>query len=79
MHGGIDGFLQNLFFLRCAMNNGVDTVKDCFVRGVQEFELPLRVRCHIEGENVDVAQFLWSQPNWSQEFGNVNRKKSVHE
>ena len=78
MHGGIDGFSRIPVFLRCATNNRADTVKDCFVQAVQEFGLPLRVRCDMGGENVDVAQFMWSQPNRSQEFGTMLIGKSVH-
>ena len=38
--------------IRCATNNRVETVKDCFVQAAQKFGLPLRVRCDKEGENV---------------------------
>ena len=75
---GIDGFSRIPVFLRCSTNNRAETVKDCFVDAVQEYSLPLRVRCDMGGENVDVAQFMWSQPNRSQEFGTVLIGKSVH-
>ena len=78
MHGGIDGFSRIPVFLRCATNNRAETVKDSFVQAVQEFGLPLRVRCDKGGENVDVAQFMWSLPNRSQEFGSILMGKSVH-
>ena len=78
MHGGIDGFSRIPVYLKCSTNNRAETVKDYFVEAVQEYGLPLRIRCDMGGENVHVAQFMWSQPNRSQDWGTVLMGKSVH-
>lgn len=78
VHGGIDGFSQIPVYLKCSTNNRAETVKDYFVEAVQEYGLPLRIRCDMGGENVHVAQFMWSQPNRSQDWGTVLMGKSVH-
>ena len=49
VHGGIDGFSQIPVYLKCSTNNRAETVKDYFVEAVQEYGLPLRIRCDMGG------------------------------
>lgn len=58
VHGGIDRFSRILVYLKCSTSNHAETVKDYFVKAVQEYGLPLRIRCDMGGENVHVAQFM---------------------
>lgn len=60
VHGGIDGFSRIPVYLKCSTNNRAETVKDYFVEAIQEYGLPLRIRCDMGGENVHVAQFMWN-------------------
>ena len=62
IHGGIDGFLRLIVFVKCSTNNLASTVLDCFVQAVRSFGLPLRVRSDKGGENVDVARYMLSHP-----------------
>ena len=63
-------------YLQCSVNNAAATVLKCFTSAVESYGLPLRVRSDMGGENVGVAQFMWSQPNRGQ--STVIMGRSVH-
>lgn len=62
IHGGIDGFSQLITFLEVAPNNKSDTVLAAFLKAVDEFGLPSRVRMDRGSENVKVASFMIGHP-----------------
>ena len=78
IHGGIDGFSRLPVFLKCSNNNKADTVLGCFVEAVSYYGLPLRVRCDRGGENIRVAEYMWSQPNRGSDTTSVIMGRSVH-
>jgi hypothetical protein len=58
IHGGIDGFSRLIVYLQSSNNNYATTVKQNFVKAVQKYGLPRRVRSDKGGENVDVCRFM---------------------
>ncbi|CAC5367459.1 unnamed protein product [Mytilus coruscus] len=59
--GGVDGFSRMTMFLKCCDNNTSQTVLNCFLSGVANFGVPLRVRSDKGLENVSVADFMLSE------------------
>ncbi|CAC5389517.1 unnamed protein product [Mytilus coruscus] len=74
--GGIDGFSRFITFLRCIDNNKAETVASCFLEGVNEFGLPLRVRSDKGMENSKVADFMIERRGANR--GSMIVGKSVH-
>lgn len=62
-HGCIDGFSRLPLYLHASTNNRAQTVLDCFLKAVQQYGLPSRVRCDKGGENVDVSHFMLCHPS----------------
>lgn len=58
MHGCVDGFSRTIIYLRCISNNRASSVLSLFLEGIDNFGLPLRVRCDHGMENVLVARFM---------------------
>ena len=56
--GVIDGFSRLPVVLDCTTNNKAVTVKNSFIKGVEEYGLPLRVRSDKGLENVLVADYM---------------------
>ena len=59
--GVIDGFSRLPVALTCTNNNKAETVLTCFLDGVKEYGVPLRVRSDMGLENVLVADYLISR------------------
>ena len=62
MHGGIDGFSRLPVYVFASSNNKSATVLSVFRKAVEEYGLPLRVRCDKGGENYDVGWFMLNHP-----------------
>ena len=58
IHGGIDGFSRLIVFLKCSTNNCCETVEECFLSAVEQYEWPSRVRTDNGGENTRVWQLM---------------------
>ena len=56
--GGVDGFSRMVMFLKCSDNNTSKTGLNCFLSGVANFGIPLRLRSDQGLENVSVADFM---------------------
>ena len=57
-HGGIDGYSRLIVYLKCAGNIRATTVYESFLKAVQRYHLPSRVRSDQGGENILVAQHM---------------------
>ena len=54
-HGGIDGYSRIVVYLECGSNNKARTVYDLFLKAVQQYGLPSRVRSDQGRENYLIA------------------------
>ncbi|CAB3994770.1 PREDICTED: uncharacterized protein LOC107346750 [Paramuricea clavata] len=78
IHGGIDGYSRMIVFLKANPNNTAATVFGVFVRAVERFGLPSRVRTDKGGENVDIARYMLSHPLRGPDRGSHLTGRSVH-
>lgn len=58
IHGAIDGFSRLVTFLEASNNNRSSTVMEKFVKAVDQYGVPSRVRCDQGGENNAVCLFI---------------------
>ena len=58
IHGGIDGFSRLIVFLKCSTNNRSETVEQCFISAIEQYQWPSRVRTDHGGENTRVWQLM---------------------
>jgi hypothetical protein len=61
IHGGIDGFSRLPVFLKISNNNRAETVLRAFIKAVEEYGLPRRVRSDKGSENILVAEYMFHQ------------------
>ena len=57
-HGAIDGYSRLVLYLKCSANKTASTVYESFLKAIQRYGLPSRIRCDQGGENVKVAQHM---------------------
>ena len=57
-HGCIDGYSRLVVYLKASMNNRASTVYEHFLKAVQQFGLPSRIRCDQGVENILVAEHM---------------------
>ena len=76
VHGCVDGFTRIPVYLSCSTNNKASAVLGCFLDAVAQWELPSRVRCDREGENIDVVRYMLERQGTDR--GSPLVGKSVH-
>ena len=74
--GGVDGFSRLVTFLECTNNNKAKTLLDCFLKGVDSFGVPLRVRSDLGLENSLIAEFMIKHRGCNR--GSMLTGKSTH-
>ena len=57
-HGCIDGYSRVITFLHCSTNNRASTVYKLFIKSIQKYGLPSRMRSDQGRENVMIAQYM---------------------
>ena len=78
IHGGIDGFSRSIAYLRCCLNNKVETVLALFLDPSERFGLPSHVRSDFGTENVDVATCMLQHPQRGINRGSMITGRRVH-
>ena len=58
IHGGVDGFSRTIVYLACSTNNTSHTVLHLFLRSMQIYKCPRRIRSDHGTENVAVARWM---------------------
>eukprot|EP00112_Aurelia_sp_Birch-Aquarium-sp1_P016476 Seg3739.2 transcript_id=Seg3739.2/GoldUCD/mRNA.D3Y31 product="hypothetical protein" protein_id=Seg3739.2/GoldUCD/D3Y31 len=58
IHGCIDGYFRLITFLQCSTNNKAETVLSLFLKAIQNFRCPLRMRTDHGTENIAMAEWL---------------------
>ena len=76
IHGGIDGYLHLVVYLKCSDNNRAETVGNSFLAATEEYCWPSRVRTNKGGENVVVARLMMERRGEGR--GSILQGSSVH-
>lgn len=74
--GVIDGFSRVPVTIECQNNNKAETVLHCFLKGVEMYGLPSRMRSDKERENVLVADYMITRRGADR--GSMITGKSTH-
>lgn len=74
--GGIDGFSRLVTYIECTNNNKADTMLQCFLKGIDAFGLPLRVRTDKGLENIRIAEYMIQKRGENR--GSILAGKSTH-
>jgi len=77
-HAGIDGYSRIPVYCWCSDNNRSDTVLNLFLKAVEKYGLPSRVRSDKGTENYGVSQFMLSHPQRGPDRRSIIAGKSVH-
>ena len=78
IHGGIDGYSRLIMYLQASPNNRAETTLAGFLKAVDEFGLPSRVRTDKGGENILVAQYMLAHPERGPGRRSIITGKSTH-
>ena len=78
IHGGIDGFSRTPVYLNATDNNRAVTVLQLFIKAVQSYGLPSRVRADQGGENTLVSEYMLRHPYRGPGRGSFITGRSVH-
>ena len=78
IHGAVDGYSRIPVYLSASDNNRALTVLQLFLRGVQVYGLPSRVRADQGGENTLVSQYMLRHPLRGPGRGSFITGRSVH-
>ena len=76
LHGAVDGFSRTVLYVNCVNNNRAETALGCFLQGVAQFGLPLKVRTDKGGENWEIARYMVRARGIGK--GSIIAGKSVH-
>ena len=60
IHGAIDGYSRMVVYLFCSTNNKSITVYNLFIKAIEEYGVPSRIRSDKGGENVLVCHYMVS-------------------
>lgn len=78
IHGSIDGYSRLITYLQASTNNSSESVLRAFLKAIDEFGLPSRIRTDKGGENVLIAEYMLSHPDRGPGRGSIITGKSTH-
>lgn len=78
IHGGIDGYSRLITYLQASCKNRAETMLLAFLKAVDEFGLPSRVRTDKGGENVLVARYMLGHLERGIGRGSIITDRSTH-
>eukprot|EP00112_Aurelia_sp_Birch-Aquarium-sp1_P025259 Seg831.14 transcript_id=Seg831.14/GoldUCD/mRNA.D3Y31 product="hypothetical protein" protein_id=Seg831.14/GoldUCD/D3Y31 len=76
LHGAVDGFSRTVLYVNCVNKNRAETALGCFLQGVEQFGLPLKVRTDKGVENWEIARYMVRSRGIGK--GSIIAGKSVH-
>lgn len=78
VHGCVDGYSRLPVFLACNTNNRSQTVLQLFIKAVEEWGLPSRIRTDKGGENVCTVKYMLTHPLRGPDRGSAITGRSIH-
>jgi len=78
IHGGVDGYSRVPVYLQASDNNRAETVLHSFLKAIEIYGLPSRVRSDQGGENTSVSEYMLRHPLRGPGRGSFIAGRSVH-
>lgn len=78
IHGGVDGYSRVPVYLLASDNNRAETVLYSFLKAIEVYGLPSRVRSDQGGENTSVSEYMLRHPLRGPGRGSFIAGRSVH-